>query len=238
MRQGFREPLERIVAAVARDVEPLLDNFVFVGGVATALLITDRAAATAPATDDVDVVVDVATRSEYERLNERLRELGLRHDTSEHAPICRWITPSAGVRLDVMPADADIIGFSNPWYGDVLETAREHRLEGGLSLRLTAPPAHLAAKWSAYRSRGADDPLASRDLEDIVMLVSGRPVIVEEVADARPKLRKWVARQTATFLDSDQADYVLRGHLPDARTVPGLVETVRRRLERIAGNGG
>lgn len=234
MSRPDRASMERVVASVARDVGPLLDDFVFVGGVTTALLITDPATTTVPVTDDIDVVVDVATRAEYETLSERLRELGLRHDTSEGAPICRWITPTAGLRLDVMPGEADVLGFSNPWYREVLDTAEEYELEPGLTVRIVAPACHLATKWAAFRERGSDDPLASRDLEDIVLLVSGRPEIAEEVADARPELRTWVAGETSRFLDSDEVEYALQGNLPDARTVPDLVDTVRRRLERIA----
>lgn len=234
MRSPDRVEMEGRIASVAGDVEPLLDEFVFAGGVVTSLLITDPAAVPVPATDDIDVVVEATTRVEYERINEWLRELGLSHDMSEDAPICRWITPTDGFRLDVMPSEERVLGFSNPWFDFVLGTARRWELEGGPTVRLVSSVGQLAMKLAAYRDRGTDDPLASRDLEDVVVLIAGRPEIVEEVADAPADLRSWVADEVDGLLGIDEMDYVLDGNLPDAATVPGFVEEVRDRLERIA----
>lgn len=234
MRSPDRADMVGRIASVARDVEPLLDEFVFAGGVVTSLLITDPAAVPVPATDDVDVVVEATTRIEYERINERLRELGLSHDMSEGAPICRWITPTDGLRLDVMPSEERVLGFSNPWFDFVLATARRRELADGPTVRLVSPVGQLAMKLAAYRDRGTDDPLASRDLEDVVVLVAGRPEIVEEVTDAPLEVRSWVTDVVGSLLDIDEMDYVLEGTLLDASRVPGLVEEVRDRLERIA----
>jgi hypothetical protein len=226
--------MEDRIASVARDVEPFLDEFIFMGGAVTALLVTDPAAVPVPVTDDVDVVVGVTTRAEYDRISERLRSLGLRHDTSQGAPICRWITPTDGYRLDVMPSEEGVLGFSNRWYDYVLATAGNHELPGGPTVMLASPVGHLATKLAAYRDRGAGDPLASRDLEDVVVLVAGRPEITGEVADAPPELVSWMADVVGGLLELDVVDYVLLGNLPDAATVPGLVEEVKVRLERIA----
>lgn len=73
--------------------------------------------------------------------------------------MCRWITPTAGLRLDVMPSEAGVLGFTNPWYGEVLRTAEDYELEPGLVVRIVAATSHLATKWAARRERGADDPL-------------------------------------------------------------------------------
>jgi hypothetical protein len=40
-----------------------------------------------------------------------LRSLGFEEDVSEDAPVCRWRI--GGIALDVMPTDAEILGFSN-----------------------------------------------------------------------------------------------------------------------------
>lgn len=234
MSSPDRAEMEGRIASVAGDVDPLLEEFVFVGGGVTSLLITDPGAVPVPVTDDVDIVVKATTRVEYERINERLRALGLRHDTSEDAPICRWITPTDGLRLDVMPSEEEVLGFSNRWYDYVLATARRYELPDGPNVRLASPVGQLATKLAAYRDRGAGDPLASRDLEDVVVLVAGRPEIVGEVADAPPDLVTWVAEEVGSLLETAEMDYVLDGNLPDAAAVPGLVEDVRARLEWIA----
>jgi hypothetical protein len=45
----------------------------------------------------------VATRAQYYQLAERLRQHGFSEDTSEGAPVCRWV--GNGITLDVMPVD-------------------------------------------------------------------------------------------------------------------------------------
>jgi hypothetical protein len=71
----------------------------------------------------VDVIVEVASYSQYAKLSKRLRKLGFSEDSSEGAPICRWA--SEGMLLDVMPTDEKILGFSNRWYGPALRQAAE-----------------------------------------------------------------------------------------------------------------
>lgn len=52
----------------------------------------------------------------------------------------------------------------------------------------------------------------SRELDDIVILVAGRPELPDEVADARPGLRDWIASEDGRFLDPDRADSVTTRH--------------------------
>ena len=78
-----------MVSNVATRLGDLVGNVVFLGGAATALLITDSAANDVRPTMDVDVIVELTTTAEYHRLAEQLRERGFREDTSEDAPLCR-----------------------------------------------------------------------------------------------------------------------------------------------------
>ncbi len=54
---------------MAARLKPLLPEIVFVGGCTTGLLITDPAASPVRATDDVDVIVEVASYAEYARFS-------------------------------------------------------------------------------------------------------------------------------------------------------------------------
>jgi hypothetical protein len=99
---------------VASHLGTLLDKVVFVGGAVTSLLTTDPAATEVRVTMDVDVIVQVISRTDYYRLEKRLRLLGFVHDQSENAPLCRWLID--GIKVDVMPTDESILGFSNRWY--------------------------------------------------------------------------------------------------------------------------
>lgn len=99
-------PNRHVLEAVASKLEPVIDDLVFVGGQVVELLLTDPAAVRIRATIDVDVVV-AGTRSDYHRMEDRLRELGFTNDTSDGAPICRWRTED-GYVLDLMPADETV----------------------------------------------------------------------------------------------------------------------------------
>jgi hypothetical protein len=78
--------------AVARALGSLNREVVYVGGITTGLLVDDPGAPMARPTNDVDVVVDVATTTDYQvKLRNRLVRRGFREDLREGAPVCRWL---------------------------------------------------------------------------------------------------------------------------------------------------
>jgi hypothetical protein len=92
------EMLERAALALGA----LIDEVVFVGGATVGLWATDQATAEFRPTDDVDVIVEVTSRSAYYRFEERLRALGFVND-DEDGVICRFRHQGQGLILDVMP---------------------------------------------------------------------------------------------------------------------------------------
>lgn len=70
----------------------LAGDVVFVGGATVDLWITDEAAPEFRLTEDIDVIVEVLTRQDYYRLEERLREAGFEND-QESGLICRFRYP-------------------------------------------------------------------------------------------------------------------------------------------------
>lgn len=62
---------------MARKLEKLCDELVFLGGCATAVLVTDPNIPEVRATHDVDCIVDVISQSEYHKIAKKLREKGL-----------------------------------------------------------------------------------------------------------------------------------------------------------------
>lgn len=74
---------------VANRLGELKDDAVFIGGSICGLLLTDPASGDVRPTDDVDFVVQVTTKSQYDNLQERLRRKGFRDVVDEVGPICR-----------------------------------------------------------------------------------------------------------------------------------------------------
>jgi hypothetical protein len=93
------EMLERAAVALGDLVE---HEVVFVGGATVGLWATDQATAEFRPTDDVDVIVEVTSRSAYYRFEDRLRALGFVND-DEAGVICRFRHEAQALVLDVMP---------------------------------------------------------------------------------------------------------------------------------------
>ena len=108
------DPNIELLTLVAEALGDLRERLVFVGGCATALLITDEAAAPVRATEDVDAIIAVVSLPEYRKLGEALRSRGFSQTLAQSDPPFRWTF--AGLKLDVMPIDPAVLGFSNRWY--------------------------------------------------------------------------------------------------------------------------
>jgi predicted nucleotidyltransferase len=189
-----------MIRHVATRLGHLRERVVFLGGAATALLITDDAAPDVRVTVDVDVIVEIASRGDYYRLAESLRVAGFSEDMREGAPVCRWLVD--GIAVDVMPTDAGILGFSNQWYQQALQHAEVRQISDDMAIRLVTAPYFLATKIDAFQNRGADDFIASHDMEDIITLLDGRPEIVEEIKTAPEVVNKYLTRKFEEFLNN------------------------------------
>lgn len=189
---------------------PLVDEVVFVGGATVHLWITEPAAPPVRATDDVDVVCEVATRTEYYRLGERLRERGLQEAEGEPV-LCRWRSPEPRLVLDVMPTDPDILGFSNHWYEEAISTAASIPLDSGAEIRAATPVLLMATKLCAWKGRGRGDLLASLDVHDVLTLIDGRPELAEEIASASSGLRTYIRGELTELRAEPYFDYAVDG---------------------------
>lgn len=137
-------PNLQLLTEAARLLIPLLDELVFVGGCTTALFVSDPASPGVRTTFDVDAISEITSYADYLSFSERLRNLGFTEDTSEGAPLCRW--QHDHVKLDVMPLDESILGFSNRWYVSAMASAKMHELEADLRIRVVTAPYFCATK--------------------------------------------------------------------------------------------
>lgn len=216
-----------LLTNAAKLLEPLLGELVFVGGCATELLITDKAAAEVRPTLDVDAIAEILSYPEYNDFSERLRKLGFQEDTSENAPPCRWRQKTTV--LDVMPLDAKILGFSNSWYRPAMDHAEERELESGLKIRLVSPPYFCASKLEAFAGRGNGDFVQSKDIEDLIAVIDGRSEVVGEIRSAAAEVRGYLAKQAKELLSSPAFMDALPGHvLPDAASQERVATIIGR----------
>lgn len=181
---------------------PLVGEVVFLGGATLALWITDPGAPPVRPTNDVDVLVEVTTRLAFHTFEDRLRSRCFSEDR-EDGVICRWRHRDSGLILDAMPDDPRVLGFESRWQGASIPHAVQHTLPSGATLRAVSPPYLLATKIEAFRSRGEDDFVASRDFGDIVTIIDGREELVMEVREADRGLRHYIS-ESLSSLAADQ----------------------------------
>jgi predicted nucleotidyltransferase len=201
-----------MVQLAADKLKSLLDDIALIGGCATDLLITDRAAAPTRSTGDVDIIVAIGDYLEFTELEQRLRALGFQEYPEENV-ICRWRADHLVV--DVMPTDTKILGFGNRWYGAALNTAKPIDI-GNAIVRVVTAPYFLATKLEAFHGRGNGDYLASRDIEDIVSVIDGRPELIDEIRVADPELLAYLKAEFTSLLHDTKFLDAIPGHLmPD-----------------------
>jgi hypothetical protein len=221
-----------MVKQVAELLGPLLPKVVFLGGAATGLLITDEAAPEVRATKDVDVIVEILSRSDYYKLEGTLRSLGFAQSMEEGAPLCRWMI--GGIKVDAMPTDEKILGFSNKWYSPAIKNATELYLEKGLRTRIVTAPYFLATKIEAFYGRGKGDYIASHDMEDIITIIDGRTELIDEVKGSDADLRNFLCEKFQRFLKSEVFQESLPGHLPPDQVSQERLPKIISRIEKIA----
>ena len=91
-----------LLEEAAAQLGELLDELVLVGGCAAGLLVTDPGSSPIRPTEDVDLLVEATTYTDYQRFGKRLEERGFMPGTKPGDPICRWRRND--LTLDIMPS--------------------------------------------------------------------------------------------------------------------------------------
>lgn len=219
-----------MIKTVAEALGPeLCREMAFVGGSTTGLLLTDTVTQEEIRyTTDVDLIVHVVGLAGWEALRQQLEGHGFKVSMDDDVT-CRLRLGE--LKVDFMPDDSQVMGFSNRWYNAALESAFDFDLDQGLIIRLLTPPHFLATKFEAFRGRGNDDPLTSHDIEDIMNLIDGREELVGEVGRSEAELKRYIAAQVSTLLAHGDRPYLLQDA---SRGDPDREDILRERLDALA----
>lgn len=225
--------LLQMLQTVAQSLgDDLRERLVFVGGCTTALFITDEIVLEGVrATDDVDLIVDLVGHAQWAQLQDQLRQKGF-VESPEDEIICRMRLGE--LKVDFMPDDESILGFSNRWYAKGIETAVTCPLNETLNIKRLTPELFVATKLEAYLGRGNGDLLGSRDIEDILLVVDGREELVAEIQNADDDVRSYIAEKFKALLSHEDFDHFLEGNIKGPE---GRVDIVRERFVAISNAG-
>lgn len=223
--------LQRVAVALGPE---LAREVAFVGGCTVGLLVADPVVREAVRyTEDVDVIVHVLGPGPWYRLEQELTRHGF-YVSPEDTVVCRKrLRDGRGSDLivDFMPDDRTILGFTNRWYTDALRQAVDHVLPDGVTIRVVTPAYFLGTKLEAWRGRGNNDPLSSRDVEDILNVIDGRPELIHEVEQADIALRQDIAIGITDLLANRDFDYAVQSATGNNRE---RGELLFQRLEALA----
>jgi hypothetical protein len=225
------------IVSVALALGPWRERVVFIGGAIAPLLQTDPPFPHVRATDDVDAVATTANYTEHAQLEQCLRDAGFRHASvmgtdqrTQHAH--RWVSP-AGVLFDLVPSGEHLGASGNKWDTIAIETAVTTAVDG-VEIRHVNAPGFLVLKWAAYLDRGADKPMDSIDIEDIVALLVSRPPILEEIAASSGDIRRFLRDRAAEFVSHIDFADSLDAHLNNAENRIAVTEIARKTVQAIA----
>jgi predicted nucleotidyltransferase len=206
-RQTILDSIEQVAQALGSD----MGKFVLVGGAAAALLIDSTNSGDIRPTNDVDLVADISSYSQYNKLIESLRkEHGFQHDID--GPICRFIVN--GVAVDILPTNEAVLKFSNKWYTHAIASSFSFILPSGTAINLVSPAVFLCTKLDAFEDRGKNDYYGSHDLEDIVTLIDAREDILAQCSAASDDIKSYLSNSFKLLMTKEEFLETLEGFLP------------------------
>lgn len=209
------------VLKIAIALEELNTKVVFVGGSVIQFYAFDQGASNPMSTYDVDCVVDLTTYKEYHIFETEILAKNFFNDTSEGAPICRYLFDDETV--DFMPKVDTAIGKSNRWYPQGISQKIEIQLDPKTTIFIMPVTYYLASKIEALISRGGYDYRGAKDFEDIVYVINNCPDLIKMIQDTddeevkdylrsefskicdRPNIREEIE---CALTDDDRGNYV------------------------------
>ena len=214
---------------VAKALDTLCEEVVFVGGAVVSLYIDDQAAEDIRPTKDIDLAFQITTASELEQLRTELNRRGFM-EAADSQVICRFRYDD--LLVDVMSTQA--IGWApgNRWFLTGFPHARKVKLDE-VEINVLPLPFFLASKFDAFFDRGITDVYASTDLEDLVYLLSHTSDVVAQISDAPQEVKSYLIECAQQVLGNSSILSAIPGHLsydnPDEQ-----LETVLTKLKQIA----
>ena len=186
-----------MIKIIAEGLGNLIDQVVFIGGSVTELYSTNpEHSEDIRMTEDVDIVVQIKSISDFNNLEVSLRAKGFKNDLSPEAPICRWIYN--GVKLDLMPDDSKILGFTNNWYTSGIINKVKFNIDDTTSIYIFDVIHYLASKFEAIKSRGLIDLRLSHDFEDVIFIFLNCQTLESSFIGSSIELKLFIS----TFLES------------------------------------
>ena len=165
-----------LIRLVNLKLSKLNEKIVYVGGATLPFFANNAFLEKIRPTEDVDCLVHVV--GHFRQMEKKLEAIGIHLDTTSHVR-CRFRVN--GLTVDVMTTNPDGGGSSSKWYESGFSNSVERQLATGEKINTLDYMHFLATKINAFGDRGEADPLFSKDLEDIALILADDATFTEEV---------------------------------------------------------
>ncbi len=136
------------VAEVAGALQDLKQQMVFVGGAVVSLYTDDPAADEIRPTQDIDMTLNIMSLGHWQKVQQRLKELGFHPDPFGHA-ICSY--KYQDIPVDIMASEEGPLGPANTWYKVGFENLWNVKVLDQ-EIYILSAPCYLATKFEAFNN--------------------------------------------------------------------------------------
>lgn len=219
--------LIQMIYSVAKALEELNNQAVFVGGATVPLYLPQELQRLSRPTEDVDIVLNLIPKVKLHRMESLLRSKNFKNDSSKGAPLCRWLY--AGIQVDIVSPDRTMHGFTNSWYKEgVSHTIKKNVNE--IEVNILSLPFFLATKLEAYDGRGQNDIISSHDIEDIISMIEliDENEIIGQIQQSPPQVKGFLADRFKALLQSDNILSAVQGNAiaRNGTSTPKIIDTM------------
>lgn len=194
---------------IARALGDMNERVVFVGGAVVSLYIDDPAADDVRPTKDIDITMQITSLGELESIRKLLISKGFTQSHQDNV-ICRFRFHD--IKVDVMATKAVGWAPANQWFESGFNYLITKQLDD-LTIRLLPLSYFLATKFSAYNSRGGNDPRTSHDFEDIVYLLNHTSDLIIQVLASESKLKIYLKEEFLKIVNNRLYQEAVIGNL-------------------------
>ncbi len=206
--------------------QDLLEKVIFVGGSVVGLYSTKISAQDVRFTEDIDCIISLASKKDFNNLESIIRKKGFENDIRKAAPICRWVYQD--ITVDIMPDDPKILGFSNTWYKAGVNSTISSSVSNGIVIKILSPEYFIASKLEAHFNRGGLDIRFSTDFSDIVYLLNNRPEISDEVLNTDVPVKNFIIDSFKKLLSDVSIEEAIEVSLPRGLKVNKIIDIMNK----------
>lgn len=213
-----------MLGAVAEAMGDLRERVVFLGGTVLPHLLSSRLSDKVRYAKDVDCIADFERKADLFEFEDALWERGFTKITN--GAVCQWLL--GRVRVDILPADPEVLTFNNQWCGEAMRYARRIDIGADICVNAISAAYYLGTKLNAFDRRGFGNHSKSKDIFDILLIFAGCETIEEEIrhrTSASFKAFLWEKLERIRQESEDfskvaargfESDRALQAYLPDA----------------------